>query len=147
MVFIQLKMLNKDLKNTCLQATIPKGMAQCQSRYIGLEGISISIDYKKDTDYIFSLEKLVNVIKKNNLLDQITHFSVYSTYEAENKLSGAIEELLELKNLIYIDISSSNVTGDASLLLKLENLKEIDISNTKITNIKFLENTNIILNA
>ena len=147
MLSIKLNMLNNDLENTCLQATIPKGMAQCQSRYIGLVGISISIDYKKDTDYIFSLEKLVNVIKKNNLLDQITHFSVYSTYEAENKLSGTIEELLKLKNLIYIDISSSNVTGDASLLLKLENLKEIDISNTKITNIKFLENTNIILNA
>jgi hypothetical protein len=99
MLSIQLNMLNNDLENTCLQATIPKGMAQYKSRYIGIEGISISIDYKKNTNYIFSLEKLVNVIKKNNLLDQITHFSVYSTYEAENKLSGTINDLLKLKKI------------------------------------------------
>ena len=39
MLSIKLNMLNNDLENTCLQATIPKGMAQCQSRYIGLVGI------------------------------------------------------------------------------------------------------------
>lgn len=36
MISNQLNMLNNDLENTCLQATILKGMAQYQSRYIGI---------------------------------------------------------------------------------------------------------------